>query len=255
MRLHLQRAAGWRLAARGLAFLSLLSLLLLILQTNAPAQKKRRAPAGGRVAVVVDERLAALRDAPELSANVLRRLGRGRLVALAGARGSKDGLTFYRVLVTRRTGGWVQSDAVVSPARAGDDVRLLRLVRGSVDFDRIERARIFLETFARSPLRPAALLLLAAAAEDAATKLTRDAGRRLDAGEMEAGGAPLKSYYMNFNGLDRYRKQGIAFTFNAATKQYRYDGAAWREILRRHPRSLEASEARKRLASLSDGVR
>ncbi len=177
-----------------------------------------------------------------------RRVGRGRLVAVAGARDSADGLTFYRVVLTRRTGGWMQSDALVSPARAGDDARLLRLARGSEDFDRVERARIFLETFPRSPLRPAALLLIGEAAEEAAARLTRDASRRLDAAEMEAGGAPLKSYYLNFNGLDRWRRQGVAFTFDAAAKQFHYDGWAWREILRRHPRSAEAEKARARLA-------
>lgn len=253
MRLQLQRVPGLfqsksrrRLSAPGLALVSVLSLLS-VLQTSADAQRKRRAPAGGRVCVVVDERLSALRDAPELSANVLRRLGRGRLLAVAGARDSKDGVTFYRVVVTRRTGGWLQADAVVSPSRAGDDERLLRLVRGSTEFDRVERARIFLETFPRSPLRPAALLLYGEAAEEAAARLSREASRRLDAGEMEAGGAPLKSYYLNFVGLDRYRRQGVRFVFDAATKQFRYDGAAWREILRRYPRSPEAVEARRRI--------
>lgn len=249
MRLRFQRAPRRRLAA--LASLSVLSLLFFTLQANA--QRKRRAPAAvGRVAVVVDERLSALREGPSLSANVSRRIGRGRVVSVAGVRESADGVTFYRVFVTRRTGGWLQAEAVVSPARAGDDARLLRLTRGSEEFDRIERARIFLETFPRSTLRPAALLLLAEAAEEAATRLTRDASRRLDAGEMEAGGAPFKSYYLNFNGLDRYRRQGIAFIFDASTKQFRYDGAAWRELLRRHPRSPEAEKARARLAAASE---
>jgi hypothetical protein len=90
---------------------------------------------------------------------------------------------------------------LVSPARAGDDERLLRRGRGSVDFDRVERARIFLDTFPRSPLRPAALLLLGEAAGAAAARLSRDAARRLDAREMEAAGAPAHSYFLNFNGL------------------------------------------------------
>ena len=65
--------------------------------------------------------------------------------------------------------------------------------------------------------------------------------------ELRAGGAPLRSYFLNFNELDRYRRQGIAFTFDEATKQFHYDGASWRELLRRFPRSPEAAEARKRL--------
>ncbi|MCA1634665.1 MAG: hypothetical protein LC802_13470 [Acidobacteria bacterium] len=237
------------------AFLTTLSLLLLILPAPAHAQKKRRAPAGGRVAVVVDERLSALRDAPSLSANMLRRIGRGRLVAIARARESADGVMFYRVVVTRRTGGWLHSDALVTASRAGDDERLLRLVRGSAEFDRIERARIFLETFPRSTLRPAVLLLFGEAAEEAAARLSRDAARRLDEAEMEAGGAPLRSYYLSFNGLDRFNRVGVRFVFDSDAKRFHYDGAAWREILRRYPRSPEAAEARRHLEALKSSIK
>jgi hypothetical protein len=208
-------------------------------------------PAGGRVAVVVDERLAALRDAPQLSANLLQRLSRGRFVTVTGERASRDGVKFYRVAVTSRTSGWLQSDAVVRPARAGDEERLLRLIRGSDEFDRLARARIFLDAFPRSPLRPAVLLVVGDTAEEAAAKLTREAQRRLDEREMEAGGAPPASYFLNFNGLDRYRKQGVVFVFDRAAKRFHYDGAGWREILRLYPRGPEAVEARRRLEALS----
>ena len=57
-----------------------------------------------------------------------------------------------------------------------------------------------------------------------------------------ANGAAAFSYFMNFNGLDRYRRLGIDFVFDAATKQYHYDGASWREIVRRYPRSAEAAK-------------
>ena len=36
-----------------------------------------------------------------------------------------------------------------------DDERLARLIQTSVGFEQIERARIFLETYADSPFRPA----------------------------------------------------------------------------------------------------
>jgi hypothetical protein len=94
-------------------------------------------------------------------------------------------------------------------------------------------------------------MLYGEAAEKAAGRLSRDAVRRLDEKEMAAGGAPVFSYFLNYNGLDRYRRQGIAFVFDRAAKQFHYEGAAWREILRRHPRSPEADEARKRLEALS----
>lgn len=230
-------------------FVITLFLLLLVLPAQGQG-RRRRPPAGVRVAFVVDERLSALRDAPRLSANLLQRLGRGRVVSVSGAREARDGVTFLRVAVTSRTGGWVQADALARPSVAGEDARLLRLVRGSAEFDRLARARIFLDAFPRSPLRPAALLVFGEEAEAAAAGLSRDAGRRLDAREMEAGGAPAASYFLNFNGLDRLNRLGVKFVFDGGSKQFRYDGAAWREILTRHPRSPEATEARRRLDSV-----
>ena len=215
----------------------------------------KRAPGGGRLAIVIDERLSALRLTPELSGKLLRRVGRGGLVAVKGEKRSREGVVFYRVNVTRRTGGWIQRDAVISSSRAGDDARLLRLIKGSEEFDRITRARIFLDTFRLSELRPEALMIYAVAAEDAATHLSRDASRRLDMKEMTAGGAPLASYYLNFNGLDRYNRQGITFDFDSTAKRFRYDGEAWQELVHRYPRSPQADEARKRLAELSENRR
>jgi len=223
----------------------------LCLVSDVAAQQRRRAPLGNRSAVVVDERLAVLRDGPDLSARLLQRMSRGRVVLVLGAKRAPDGLTFYRVAVTRRTGGWLQSEAVVSPGREDEDERLLRLIRGSDDFDRVARARIFLDMFPRSPSRPEVLMLYGEAAEAAANRLSRDAVRRLDEREMTASGAPLFSYFLNYSGLDRYRRQGITFTFNRAAKQFHYDGESWREIVRRYPRSPEAQDARKRLDALS----
>src|SRR6185295_6869410 len=109
--------------------------------------------------------------------------------------------------INRRRNGWIQSDAVVSSWRAADDVRLMRLLRSSEDFELIARARIFLETFPKSSLRPAALLLYGDAAEGISEKLSREAGRRLDQKEMAASGAPEFSYFLNYNALDRYNRQ------------------------------------------------
>jgi hypothetical protein len=221
--------------------------LASIVSPAAHAKGRRKAPSGGGAAVVVDERLSALRDAPALSANLLQRLGRGRYVSVTGERRTREGLLFLRVAVTSRTSGWVQSEALARPSRAGEDARLLRLIKGSEEFDRLARAGIFLEAFPRSALRPTVLLLFGDAAESAAARLTREAARRLDAREMEAGGAPLASYFLNYGGLDRWRRQGVVFDFDPASKQFHYDGAAFREILRHHPRSPEAAEARSRL--------
>lgn len=229
----------------------------LTLDSPALAQPRRAATGGQRAAisgqrgVVVDERLAALREAPELSARLLQRMSRGRKVSIISSRRASDEITFYRVMLTKRTGGWVQSEAIISPSRKDDDERLLRLIRGSEDFDRLARAHIFLELFPKSPLRPTVLMLYAEAAEEAAGRLSRDAARRLDAHEMKAGGAPDYSYFLNYNGLDRYNRQGVSFVFDRAAKRFYYDGAAWREIVRRYPQSAEAEAARKRLDGLT----
>ncbi len=221
---------------------------------EADAQRRRAASGGNRAAIVVDERLAVLRDAPSLNARVLQRLGRGRSVTILASKRGTDGITFHRVAVSRRTRGWLQSDAVVTPNRVGDDERLLRLARGSVDFDRLARASLMNEMFPRSPLRVQALMLIGEEAEKSATKLSREARRRLDEKEMTAGGAPRASYFLNYNGLDRYSRLGIAFIYDEAAKAFRYDGATWRELARRYPNSTEAETARAKLKTLSSGV-
>jgi hypothetical protein len=225
-------------------------LFLFPLATTVRAQSRLK-PAAGRTAVVIDERLSVLRASPAISGKLLRRIGRGRFVTILGQRRSGEGIVFYRVAVTRRTRGWMQRDALVSPRQPGDDERLMRLIRGSADFDLIARARIFLDTFSHSRFRPAVLLLFGEASEEAAVRLSRDASRRLNSEEMSAGGAPTFSYFLNYSALDRYSRQGVRFVFDRGEKRFHYDGAAWREILRRYPRSDEALEVRKRLAALN----
>ena len=209
-------------------------------------------PTGGRLAVVVDERLAALRSMPQLNGRLVRRLGRGRLVAIRGSRTTNDGVVFFLVNVTLRTRGWIQREAVASAARAGDDQRLFELIKVSEGFDRIARARIFLDYFIRSALRPQVLLLLSDEAEAQAAKLSRDAAQRLKEGSHQAENrVPKFTYVLNYSGLDRYNRQRVLFTFDRTTKRFHYDGAALRELLRHYPNSPEAVEAHKRLAKTS----
>lgn len=213
---------------------------------RAQLQTKSREQNKGQTAVVVDERLSILRFEPNLSSIILQRLSTGREIKIIGAK-QADGVFFYRVLVPPETRAWIQSEAVVSTVRKGDDVRLYNLIKASEGFDRIERSRIFLEMFTYSPHRPSVLLIIGDEAAKAAERLSRDGIRRLDQKEMEASSAPVHSFFMNFNGLDRYRRQGLNFSFDTEKKKYVYDGAAWREILKRHPTSPEAEEAKKRL--------
>lgn len=229
----------------------LILLTLSCLHSSASAQK-RQVPPGGHVAVVADERLAALRSVPDPTARLLRRLSRGRLVSIRGTSRNRDGLVFCRVVVNRRTSGWLQSDALIASWRSGDDERLLQLIGGADEFDRVARARIFLDAFPRSSLRPRVLLMYGDAAEEAAAKLSREAERRFERRELPVNGAPEFSYYLNYNGLDRYNRQGVAFTFDRVAKKFHYNGAAWREIIRRYPNGPEVADARKRLEALAN---
>src|SRR5215217_6988999 len=117
--------------------LTLCVFLIFFAHVTGIAQQKP--PAGGRLAIVVEERLAALRTTPQLNGRLARRLGRGRMVAIRSAKTSADGITFFLVNVTSRTHGWIQREAVASPIRTGDDQRLLRLIEHSQGFDRISR--------------------------------------------------------------------------------------------------------------------
>jgi hypothetical protein len=94
------------------------------------------------------------------------------------------------------------------------------------------------------------LLLYSQAAEEAAEQLTRSAQRQFTRNEIPENGAPLFSYFLNYNGLDRYNRQGVKFVFDESTKTFHYDGAALREILRRYPQSKEAEEARQMMEKL-----
>ena len=99
-----------------------LCLLLVVFNQIIVIGQKRKPPAGGRLAVVVEERLAALRATPQLNGRLIRRLSRGRMVAIRFSKVSADGVTFFLVSVTSRTHGWIQRDAVVSP-RVGRRLR------------------------------------------------------------------------------------------------------------------------------------
>lgn len=224
-------------------------------QKNRPViTPKTKQPAPkivGAKGVVVDEKLSLLRMQPSLFANTLQRMRIGREVIITGFKNA-DGVTFYRVSALPNRSGWVQSEAIVTKIRRGDDERFARIVQANDGFDQIELASMFLETYQKSALRPPILLLFGDLIEEQARKLSTDATKKLNRREMAASNAPLHSFYLNYVSLDRYRKLGIVFLFNAATKQFHYDGAAWEEIIKKFPKSSEVEEAKKRLDSLKE---
>lgn len=241
-----------------------LSLFIALMFVSAQAQTKRRPPLAGKkpvvvqprenanTAIVVDERLAVLRAAPSLYAMPIQRMRSGKILAVSGAK-EADGVTFYRVAAAPPNNfGWVQAEAVVGRFRRGDDERFARLIQASDGFEQIERAMLYLENFPNSALRPAILLLTGDLIETHAQKMSLDAAKKLDKREMAASGAPAHSFFLNYASLDRFRKIGIDFVFNPATKTFHYDGAAWREIVAKFPKNSEADDAQKRLDSLKE---
>jgi hypothetical protein len=235
----------------------LLSFLAFTVSVNAQKgqlrakSKPKTAEKKGTSAIIVDRRLSVLRNAPSLYALPIQRLGVGREVIVLGEK-TGDGVLFYQVRTANNMAGWVQAEAVIGSFRKNDDQRLAKLVQASDDFDKIDKAVIFLEQFPTSLLRPSILLLIGDLMEEEALDLSKAAAKSLDRSEMAASGAPLHSFYLNFPSLDRYRKIGIRFLFNVNTKTFHYDGEAWLEILRKFPNSSEAEEAKKRLDTLKE---
>lgn len=239
-------------------------LIAIILSVYGAEAQKRRPSANvksgtiaaksreiGAYAVVIDEMLSVLRMKPSLFAEPVQRMQRGRRVQILSA-AEADGVKFYKVAAPPNNFGWVQADAVFGKFRTGDEERMASLVQASDGFDQVEIASMFFELYPNSQFRPAILLLFGDVVEETSTKLTKDAGSRLSRREMAASAAPSHSYFLNFVSIDRYRKLGIVFLFNSALRSFHYDGASWKEIVTKYPKSNEAAEARKRLDSLKE---
>jgi hypothetical protein len=203
----------------------------------------------GSTAIVIDETLSVLRSKPSLFAEPVQRMRRGRKVVIQAV-AEADGVRFYKVAAPPNNFGWVQSDAVFGTFRPSDEERLARLVQASDGFDQIEVATEFFNLYPKSAFRPVILLLYGDLLEEVAAKLSKDSASRLSRREMAASGAPAHSYFLNFVSLDRYRKLGIIFLFNPATRTFHYDGASWKEIVGKYSTSTEVAEAQKRLDSL-----
>ena len=203
----------------------------------------------GQTATVIDETLSVLRKEPSLFSESVHRMQRGRKVQIVGVT-EADGVKFYKVTAPPTNYGWVQADAVFGKFRPGDEERLAQMVQALTGFDQIGAVVLFFELYPNSRFRPSILLLFGDLLEEVAAKLSRDATSRLSRKEMAASAAPLHSYYLNFVGLDRYRKLGILFLFNSTTRQFHYDGARWKEIVTKFGKSPESADAQKRLDAL-----
>ncbi len=222
------------LDALRVSFLSVVIIFIAVVQVQA----KRKVYVPGQRAVVIDESLSALRVRPDLKSRLEQRLRRGRIVGILGSAKKRDGAGFLRVAVSRNTRGWILADAVVRTGSLADAEKLLTLIEGTADdFIQAKLARLFMDEFGRTKFGPRALLILGEAAERAAERLSRDAKRRI--GEVEKREVKRGYYFLNYAGLDRFNRIGVTFDYDATTDSIIYDGAAFRELLRRYPRSAE----------------
>lgn len=217
------------------------------LPTESEEKKTWVERTGARAAFVADAGLAVVRKTPVVTGDLKTRLRVGRRVYVFGSKRA-EGRIFFFIAVTRRTRGWVDARALVRGHTRGDDERLFRLLRVETGgFERLRLCRMFTELFPSSKLLPKALLETGKTAETEAEKLFKRAERRVTA-RLEAGNADSAGYFDNDTALDRYNRLGVKFRFDTAAGKYRYDGAAWRRLTAKFPKSPEAAIARERLA-------
>lgn len=244
-----------------IALLCVVSLNLTIFttisaQTFSPKKRKQNFP--GQRAIIYDERLSALRTEPDVKAQLVSRLRRNREIGIIGTpRSTNGGPLFYPVAISRNVRGWVIAEALARPQRGHDAARLMSLIEDTKDdFGRARLARLCADQYRGLEFAPRALLALGEAAERAASKLSRDAQKRVgDPDETLDRRISEREYMLNYVGLDRYNKLGITFDYDEANQRLIYDGGAYREILKKYSRSAEAIEAKARLEKLKQSTR
>ncbi|NNE65194.1 MAG: SH3 domain-containing protein [Pyrinomonadaceae bacterium] len=231
-------------------------ILLFVAAVSAQGVKSvRRSKKSGDVqkgsaAVVIDRRLSVLREGPGLYQPPVKRLETGtKLTVFEEKEG--DGVLFYKVSDRTAVTGWIQAEAIAGSFRKNDDQRVAQLILGSSGFQKVHRSVIFLELFPDSPFRPTILLLLGDEVEDQAAAISENARKNLKRREMAAAQAPLHSFFLNYEELDRYRNLGIRFLFNGNTQILHYNGDSWLELTRNFPESSLTIEARERISSLT----
>lgn len=237
-------------------FITVAVCLTALMLSSASGQtfkiKKRNKNIPGQRAIVYDERLSALRTQPDVKAQLISRLHRDREVGIIGAaRSMKGGPDFFPIAVSRNMRGWIVAEALARPQRTQDAKRLMNLIEDTKDdFTRTRLARLAADQFRGMSVAANALLTLGKAAEQASIKLSRDARKRAgEPDEVTDKNLSERDFMLNYVGLDRYNKLGV--TFNYDSDRLIYDGAAYREILQKYPRSAEAVEARALLGKLT----
>jgi hypothetical protein len=227
---------------RGLAHLLASSIILFI--TFHPVEAKKKIFVPGRRAIVFDERISVLRERPDAKSRVVQRLRRGREIGILASVATRSGGRYLRVAISRNREGWILAESVVIPGSTLDAQKILRLMDETTDdFMRAKLARLCADEFRTTALAPAALLKLGETAERVAERLTRDAGRRLGE-DPSIPGVSRRDLFLNFIGLDRFNKIGLTFNYVEDEGRFIYDGKAYRELLKKYPKSKEAESVR-----------
>jgi hypothetical protein len=234
------------LAVIALSFIALTSISAAA-QVNRPPRPAKSAAVRFVPALVIDDRLSALRREADIQSEVIQRPRLGRQVhVIQNRNGDITHGSFVRVALSRRTRGWMHRSALVVVGRAGEDARVMKLVDSQdEEIDRLTLCRVLIERFPRSALRARALLAIGREAERAARALSRRARERLS--DLDEAEAPARDYYLSDTGLDRFSRIRVRFNFNEATGEYVYDGQAYRDAMRLFPSSPEAAAARNHL--------
>src|SRR5882672_9782589 len=175
-----------------------------------------------RHAFVVDSGLSALRQSSSPYSLCLRRLRLGRSLYVLSSHRNEDGIVYCFVAVTRRTRGYIDQAALVSPTRRGDDARLMRLINETDGTDKITLCRLLVMRFPSSRFCPDALLEEGMACERAAQELSRRTARRLPH-QLDKEVSEWR-YLINYTGLDRYSRLGVHFYVDKESENFYYDG-------------------------------
>ncbi|MCS6885455.1 MAG: hypothetical protein RMM17_02300 [Acidobacteriota bacterium] len=165
-------------------------------------------------AYVADAGLSALRVAPTPQSVCKRRLGIGRKVYVAQCFDTAYG-RYCKVLLTRRTRGYMLARALVF-RRRGEDERLLKMALRATGKDKLALLWLSKRLFSRSPLAGRINALFEEEAERLAEELNKKVRKNIKPlGDNE------DVYILNSRLLDRYSRMGIFFRLDAAG-QLRY---------------------------------
>lgn len=164
---------------------------------------------------VVDERIAALRTEPRLTATVAKRLRTGRMVAIVSRTRDANGLSWVRVAVTRRTRGWLLELAIAAPADRAGNVRLADMLDTTTGYERLRLSRLALDHFPR--LGAAGLAAFREESAAAAALLSRRLAARDDL-PTGCSAAVLRAFLLSDPLLDRYSRLGVAFDVDSMTR-------------------------------------